>query len=748
MRSLMLGKGAIMDSLQVSNISIVTPVLGFFVLTGLSLLSIFRGGRKPTNILFAAICFMGALINADVALVNVIPDKDLAIKIDRFTYMVFVFSLPVYIQFVHYFLGISRRRWLEYMAYGFSAIFLILTPTDLFIKGFAQFDFGIIAQAGKAFHFFTVLASFTVCYCLYTLFMGMKKTRENQKKNRIKYILWGLGLSSFLIALNILPVSGFNVYPPGNFSFIPAIVLAFGVLKYDLLDMGAVIRRGTIYFLLTIVLTLFYVLIIGFFNTLFIRSGQTHPLLLPFVLSLFMVILFNPIREKVRAFIDQLFFRGKYDYQRLLKEVSAQMTTLLRIDDVTDLLLKSVDETLQTDHVALLVFDDKSSRFQVKQWGGNAFASSWEEIDRKHPLVAYLEEVKRPLSAALVECSGLANLEKAAVSDLIRAWKSSLVVPMYSKGRLIGILALGQKKSGELFVHEDMELLSTLANQSATALDNAKMYNELEELNQELERKVEERTADLRQALTEKERTQKQLIQSESLAAIGQLVAGTAHELNNPLASAASLLQNSAETIRDWPETFKEREEVIDDLTFSLKELKRAGDIVKSLLGLSRQTQTYVEPVNINAAIDDALRVLYNQFKTLPISIEKTYEEGLPPVEGNFANLGQVFINIIKNALQSLPEGKGVINLKTSYRRETDSVFFECRDTGEGIPVSHLKDIFKPFYTSKPLGKGTGLGLYISHEIIKRHGGDISVSTEPGKGSVFVIELPCKRREE
>jgi two-component system NtrC family sensor kinase len=273
------------------------------------------------------------------------------------------------------------------------------------------------------------------------------------------------------------------------------------------------------------------------------------------------------------------------------------------------------------------------------------------------------------------------------------------------------------------------------------------MYNELEKLNQELERKVEERTSDLRQALAEKERTQEQLIQSESLAAIGQLVAGTAHELNNPLASAASLLQNSAETISEWPETFREREEVIDDLTFSLKELRRAGDIVRSLLGLTRQTQTYVEPVNINVAIDDALRVLHNQLKTLPVSIEKNYEEALPPVEGNFANLGQVFINIIKNALQALEEGKGVISLKTSYRRETDSVFFECRDTGEGIPAAHLKDIFKPFYTSKPLGKGTGLGLYISHEIIKRHGGDISVSTEPGKGSVFVIELPCKRGE-
>ncbi|MBP8980467.1 MAG: GAF domain-containing protein [Syntrophobacterales bacterium] len=737
------------EGLHISYVSVIPPILGFFVLTGLSLLSIVRGGRKPTNLLFAAICFMGALINADVALVNLITDKELAIQVDRFTYVVFVFSLPIYIQFVHYFLGIRKRRWLEYGAYGCSAVFLVLTPTDLFIKGFATFDFGIIAQAGKAFHFFSVLVSFTVCYCLYTLFMGMKETRDNQKRNRIKYILWGLGLSSLIISLNILPVSGFNIYPMGNFSFIPAIVLAFGVLKYDLLDMGAVIRRGTIYFLLTIIMTIVYVLIIAFFNALFIGSSRSHPLLLPFLLALFMVLLFNPLRDRVRLFIDRLFFRGKYDYRQLLKDVSGQMTRLLRVDELTRLLLVTVATSLQPTHVRLYLGEESSGRFrQVRHESDGYETEAPEEIAADHPLVGCLERWKRPLTNTMTLGEDLPPADREAVAGLIEKWEAALILPMYSKDKLIGILNLGQKKSGELYVHEDLELLATLANQSATALENARMYEELARLNRELERKVEERTADLRQALAEKERTQEQLIRSESLAAIGQLVAGTAHELNNPLASASSLLQSSAETIRDWPETIPEREDVIDDLLFSLKELKRAGDIVRSLLGLSRQTQTYVEPVDINRAVDDALRVLFNQFKNLPVVIEKDYEEALPPVEGNFANLGQVFINIIKNALQSLPEGRGTVTLATRYIKERDTVHFTCHDTGEGIAAVRLKDIFKPFFTTKPVGKGTGLGLYISHEIIRRHGGDISAASEEGKGSTFVIELPCKRREQ
>jgi two-component system NtrC family sensor kinase len=318
---------------------------------------------------------------------------------------------------------------------------------------------------------------------------------------------------------------------------------------------------------------------------------------------------------------------------------------------------------------------------------------------------------------------------------------------LISKNRLIGMIGLGQKKSGQLFVQEDIELLSTIANQSVTAIDNARMYEALEKMNLDLEEKVEQRTADLRQALEEKERTQKQLIQSESLAAIGQLVAGTAHELNNPLASASSLIQTSMVAIHEWAVRENARNEVEDDLRFSLKELQRAGDIVRSLLGLSRQTQTYVEPVHINAALDDALRVLHNQYKYLKVDIEKEYEENLPDIRGNFANLGQVFINVIKNAIQSLPEGKGKVTLKTHYQKASDRVLIEIGDTGSGIAEEYLKDIFKPFYTTKEVGQGTGLGLYISHEIIKRHGGAIHVRSELRQGTVVTMELPCQRKD-
>ena len=246
-------------------------------------------------------------------------------------------------------------------------------------------------------------------------------------------------------------------------------------------------------------------------------------------------------------------------------------------------------------------------------------------------------------------------------------------------------------------------------------------------------------------ALLEKERTQAQLIQSESLAAIGQLVAGIAHELNSPLASASSFIQTDIELIEEQPEKRPVDREVLQDLTYALKELNRTKEIVRSVLDLSRQRQTYEEDVDMNGVLEDALRVLHNTYKSMEVVIEKNYDPHLPVIKGNFSNLGQVLINVIKNALQALPDGKGRIFLSTAYNREADRVVVECRDEGGGIDPSVVRDIFKPFFTTKDVGKGSGLGLYVSYEIIKKHNGEIRVSSEVAKGTTVTIELPCRR---
>jgi signal transduction histidine kinase len=731
------------DALQAVSVYVIPPLLGFIVLLALALISLLRGGRRRTNILFACMCLFGALINADVALVSIVPNERIALRIDRTIHSFFVFSIPIYISFVHAFLGVRGRRWLEMSAWLFSIVSLTLVPTDLYFSGFHYYFFGRIARAGMLFHLFSAASGFTVFYCLAVLYRAMRESVDNQRRNRIKYIFGGMGFSALLLALTILPVSGVPVYPLGNFSFIPAVFLAFGVLKYDLLDIGALIRRGTVYFLLTGILTLVYVLVISLFHSLMITTGSGDSFVLSLILSLIIVLLFTPLRERVQRLIDNIFFRGRYDYRELLQEISGRLASLLSFPQIRELLVSAITEALQVERVTLVIAEGGVFRlYDGKEAGGTGRTPS-EKIEL---LVHILGMEKRPLSRAVVERRAAGEAERELFGRLFDDLGAVLVIPLPAREGLAGLIALGQKKSGELFVDEDLELLTTMANQAATAIENARSYEAMEVLNRDLERKVEKRTASLRSALAEKEKTQQQLIRSESLAAIGQLVAGTAHELNNPIAGAMSLVETSVETIAGWEMSTGKKDEVLDDLRFSIGELRRSASIIRSLLDLSRQTQTYVEEVDMNRAVDDALRVLHNQYKNLPVEIVKSYDDALPPVEGNFANLGQVLINIIRNALQALPEGRGRITL-TTRQQSNDTIIIECSDTGIGIPAASLKDIFKPFFTTKTVGRGTGLGLYLSHEIIRRHGGQIRVTSEKGRGTVVTVELPCRRRE-
>jgi two-component system NtrC family sensor kinase len=321
---------------------------------------------------------------------------------------------------------------------------------------------------------------------------------------------------------------------------------------------------------------------------------------------------------------------------------------------------------------------------------------------------------------------------------------AEITLPMIFKDNLNGFIVIGEKISGDLFSQEDIDLLETLSSQSALAIENARSYKLINDLNKSLEIKVEERTLALKEALSEKERTQEQLIRSESLAAIGQLVAGVAHELNNPLTSVTSLIQTAIEDFEHGDAKNPPDEDLIDDLKFADKELAKAKSIVASLLGLSRQTHTFSEAVNLNSVIKDALRILYNQYKYHDFDIVEKYASDLPTIQGNFANLGQVALNIIQNAVQAVIEMKGTIRLTTWLDNDKGEVVFSCEDTGPGIPQSFRRDIFKPFFTTKEVGKGTGLGLYICHEIIQRHGGALTLVDKDETGTEFEVRLPVK----
>jgi len=430
--------------------------------------------------------------------------------------------------------------------------------------------------------------------------------------------------------------------------------------------------------------------------------------------------------------------------------MSGAMASILRIEQITDFLLNSIPSAIKTSGMWVAIYRQGNESLHMYAWRKRRDGKKEKEVMKNCvPIATFFESYRETLVHSAVGRIAIPADQETCLSDLFYTTGAAILIPMISQDQLKGIMALGEKRSGELFVYEDIELLETIASQGATAIENANNYEQLEEMNLRLEEKVRQRTQALTEALEEKERTQQQLIRSESLASIGQLVAGAAHELNNPLASSSSLLQTSLEAIEEWKEVQEAKyNEIIDDLRFSLKELERAGGIVRSLLGLSRQTRDYIERVNVNLLIEDALRILHNQYKNSEIAIEKDLDVNLPEIEGNFANLGQVIVNIVSNAIQAQPDGRGTVTLATSYVTDEDMVCVECRDTGRGMTDEEVKDAFKPFFTTKKPGEGTGLGLYIAHEIVRKHNGKIAIESEKGRGTAVSVFLPCRRGEQ
>jgi two-component system NtrC family sensor kinase len=239
------------------------------------------------------------------------------------------------------------------------------------------------------------------------------------------------------------------------------------------------------------------------------------------------------------------------------------------------------------------------------------------------------------------------------------------------------------------------------------------------------------------QMIHELDRRHNILVESHKLRAVGTLVAGVAHELNNPLNNTmltASMLQEDIQSLSD-----EEKRDMINDI---LKETERSQKIVRNLLDFARESETQSMPLHINEILNGSIRLVANQLKLAKVNLITNLAKNLPPIHGDSQMLQQVFINLILNAADVLPE-KGKITVSTSKNDDEGYVIVEVKDNGPGIPEHILSRIFEPFFTTKARGKGTGLGLSVSRGIIRKLGGYIKVNSKLGEGTTFSVSLPA-----
>jgi two-component system, NtrC family, sensor kinase len=339
-----------------------------------------------------------------------------------------------------------------------------------------------------------------------------------------------------------------------------------------------------------------------------------------------------------------------------------------------------------------------------------------------------------------------------------RGYRSMLYAPLMNKGVSIGFIAVTRVQPGT-FADHHVQLLRTFADQAVIAISNVGLFNE-----------VQERTRELSQSLDDLRAAQDRLVQTEKLASLGQLTAGIAHEIKNPLnfvnnfsALSVELTGELNDVLKPAALTDKIREEV-DELTKMLKDNlekvvqhgKRADSIVKNMLLHSREGSSEHRPADINSLLDESLNLAYHGARAekpgFNITLQRDFDTAAGSVELFPQEIARAFLNLISNSFYAATKRKtengqsGFEPILTASTKNLGStVEIRIRDNGTGIPAEVQEKMFNPFFTTKPAGEGTGLGLSMTHDIIvKQHGGRIDVVTKPGQFTEFIIVLPRK----
>jgi signal transduction histidine kinase len=290
-------------------------------------------------------------------------------------------------------------------------------------------------------------------------------------------------------------------------------------------------------------------------------------------------------------------------------------------------------------------------------------------------------------------------------------------------GETIGTLVVQDDRPAREFSENDLRTLKLLAPQLAIFIRNARLYQELE-TRMEAQRLAEER-----------------LIRSAKLAAVGEMAAAVAHELNNPLTTVTGFAELILEGMeKDSPE--------YEDMSLVLSEAQRSRTVVRRLLDFSRQSELLRVDTDLNEVITVVLQLIHHLAQTENVEVRMALWGDIPTIRADRSQIQQVILNIVHNAIQAMPDG-GTLVVQSLMEKRENQIWLGIRveDSGVGIGEEDMESIFEPFFTTKPSGKGTGLGLSVSYSIISEHGGYIDVSSTKGEGSIFTIWLPAQRED-
>ena len=544
----------------------------------------------------------------------------------------------------------------------------------------------------------------------------MRQTDSRIERTRLAYLAIGAAASIFFAALDF--AARLSPLVPTLGPVICALYLFFlaqTLLRLRLMDLHELLGKIASQSVLAAVLALVFTLL-----TIWVKGNVSLFLFNTMLAAFVMLTLLEPLRAKIDERVVAIFFRERFALLRSLSGLRARMNNVIDVNELTTLVLGALHETRRVTHTSIYLLAEDRPGFRLLDSRGPAPVPFLDTAAARGVLAAassgqkavLLENLERRIAELRArtaegkktrdEIKRLADTRQALLQ-----MRSGISVPLISNDRVIGFMNLWDERVPEAYASDEIALVLDVAERLSMVIENSKLYDRMRE--------------------------------RDRLAALGEMSAGLAHEIRNPLGA----IKGAAQCLNPKGLTGEDQE----FLGVIVEEVNRLNGVVTEFLDYARPLKQNFGPTDMNEVVTRTMRLIQND---IPATVEVTLElsESLPRVSADAEQLKQVLLNLIRNATQAMKAGPGKITLRTQgpdrfpdFRTGNDGVELHVTDTGPGIPDDQQPHIFVPFYTTKQ--EGTGLGLAICQRIVKSHGGAISVQSRGSEGTTFIVRLPA-----
>jgi len=842
---------------------LVTVITGVYI----AAMGIYKVAFKTENALFSLICLLWTVLSVSYLAKMSAGTRETVFFIEQLSHFLFAYYPLVHVVFFHKVLG-KRENLVTAVCLILSVFFSFAVFTPRYMDGLYDYGWGSVAVAGPLLFAFLAYSAFAVAYVSMLVFRVLWTETNVVRRIKLRYILFSFVAAAVLTMFTVLPMTGRDLYLPGNFIFLPMGFLGYGLLRYRILGIRTILHMSVLWFFSTLLIVVPNGLLFYLSWPLFYRL--TPPMMFGLMVVLFYVNFHLAVR--CRPFIDRLLDRSGYGLKKSGLTFFENMLLLKTIPELVNEFRTVVKRTLGFDDVDFFMWSDPG---ELRNEKGDRLILSEE-------LISWLQTAPRPVEAHMLEADSLAPVIRDELLTVFREKGHQFIVPMAQHDNLLGLAFLFDRSPDRLLDKEEVRFIDQMGAFVSIALFNSRVYQSITRLKDQLEEKTHSLSSEIairkqaeekaresqarykllaeniidtiwvmdihdlkityispsiekligytvpemvgktlgdfltpesfafvcksqanlleservdenltiamelehihkdgshvwvevaghlldddgsppsligisrdmserKKAEKEKKVLESRLMQAQKMESIGVLAGGIAHDFNNILMSILGYTQLARIYVPEDNKAAQEKLSRIEKASF------RAKDMVAQILAFSRQSEPKILPVQMGPIVQEALKLLKGSLPST-LSIVTDFKDKIRSVLADPVQIHQVVINLCSNAAHAMEEGGGEIRVALAEIRLEAAealsmnlppghyIRFTVSDTGCGMDQRTMERIFDPYFTTKEVGKGSGMGLAVVHGIVIGCGGKIQVSSEPGKGATFELLFPA-----